>query len=424
MLGRLSIWAAMLWGLAGCTDRQLTNPLDADVERPDNTVQAFESLAGDGEVVLRWDYTHFDDIAGYRLYRRREGGVFAPYPTDQPLPFEATEFVDQQVDNQTTYEYQLALLVADEDERRMEPTERATPGTAAGWVADERTGVVRKISPDGRSAQFGQGRFPGLVDIAVHRASGAVWVSDHLFDGLFRILADGQLEEYRAEIGEPGLLEIGSGDEIGWLVDAEVGEVRWFDLGAVADTLQLTTVDAHFNQVTSLAGIGDHCWIADQQAGRVLRYSLADTAAEEVSGTRVEFVGLEAPKAVASGRPETAWVLIRQGAGLVQLSVSGNAVEIPLPFTGAVDLAVDRRTGVCWVIGGSDVVGYDEQGNTVRHLTEQLPGGLAIAVDEVHQRVWVTTFNSLWKFTMEGATLARLQGFSRPFRLAVDPGAQ
>ncbi|NKB70748.1 MAG: hypothetical protein GKR89_27070 [Candidatus Latescibacteria bacterium] len=419
---RMSLWAVVLWGLVGCTDRQLTNPLDADADRSENTLQTLESLAGDGEVVLRWDYTHFADITGYRLYRRREGGDFAPYPSAAPLDAAMSEFVDREVDNQTTYEYQLALLVANEDERLVEPTERATPGPASGWVADRSTGVVRKISPDGRSAQFGQGRFPGLVDIAVHRSSGAVWVGDRFFAGLFRILPGGDLEEYSLEIGEVGSLSIGPGGDICWVIDREAGQVLWFDLAAGADSLSLAAVDAHFVEVTSLAGVGNYCWISDSQAGRVLRYNLPGNVDPGALGARVEFGGLERPGKVATGRLETAWVVVAGGAGLVQLAVGGSAVGVSLPFADVVDLAVDRRTGFCWVLGGSDLAAVDEEGRLLLHITE-VPGGQSLAVDEIHQRIWVTTQNSLWKFTMEGATLARLQGFSAPFRVAVDPGA-
>ena len=421
-MSRLALICFLLIG--GCTDRPRRNPLDPLATGPVDVVQILEAMAGNGQVRLRWDYTYFDDIVGYRLYRRVGAGEFTPYPAT-PLEPGAREFVDTQVENGTAYDYQLALLVGEEGEVFVEGTRRTTlgqgfrravPGEEMGWVADQTSGLVWKISPDGRSAHFARGRFPDLVGMALDRRQGACWVSDRFLEGLHRISATGEVAHFNADLGQAGPLSIAATERIGWIVDTESREVKWFSLEITTDTLAVFAVDASFVDPFALAAWEDHCWIVDRGEGRVLFYRR--------DGARpAEFHGLEQPGAIAAGRAGVAWVLAQEGRVLVRLDATRRAAvmtRLDLPLRG-IALDVDQQSGACWVLGEEGLAALDAGGGRLLHWTG-ISGGQSLALDEVHRQVWIALGGTLAKFTMEGQELVRLTGFSRPFAVAVDPG--
>ncbi len=412
----------------GCADRQHRNPLDPDSQNtgPEDVLQNLQVVAGNAEVVLSWDYSYFDDVVGHQLYRRVGSATFK---LRTPLSAETLEFVDTEVENDTTYDYCLTLQIEGEDERptlQIEDADgvlrkgfiRATPGEEVCWVGDRASGLVWKISPDGRSAQFGRGRFPALEGLALNRRDGSVWVSDRLVEGLSRIPADGseETEFLRADLGEAGDLSIDSQEGIAWVVDTQHKQVKWFELAGAADSLDLKVVDAHFIDPSRLSAWDDHCWIVDGPAGRVLLYG-------RDGKSRVEFGDLEQAGRVAAKSADLAWVLVRGGEGLVRLDATTEEKrEVELPFERARTLAVDRLSGDCWVLGDADVVVFSRAGVLLQHRTG-ISGGQGLALDEVHQKVWIGQVGSLGKFTAEVRTLAFLGGFSTPFLLEVDPGS-
>jgi hypothetical protein len=410
----LLVVCILSWGLNGCTERQHRNPLDPLRSNPEDVLEPLAVMAGNGEVVLRWDFSHFDDISGYQLYRRVGSETFKLVA---PLAPEILEFVDSDVENGTTYDYRLALQIQGEDEFFVDGFLRATPGAEICWVGDRSSGLVWKISPDGRSAQFGRGRFPDLSGLALNRRDGAVWVSDRLVVGLSRIGAEAEAEikNYHAEIGAAGPLSIDSDRGIAWVIDSEDKQVKFFELTAVADTLELFTVDAHFVEPAHLAAWDNHCWIVDDQVGRVLFY-------HRDGERRVEFGDLEEPGEVAAGSADLAWVLVRQGGGVMRLDgAAPEAREIALPFAPAWDLEVDRENGECWVVGDGHLAVFNRDGTLLLHQAD-IEGGQGLALDEVHRRVWIGRSGFLSKFTLEGQGLSLLGGFSTPLLVEVDPG--
>jgi hypothetical protein len=399
--------------LTGCTDRQHRNPLDP---RHDGTATALaaplQALAGDREVRLSWDYGNFEDVAGYYLYRRAAGGDFVRHPA-APLAADAREYADREVENGTTYEYRLGLLIEGEEERLLAQLARATPGRALAWVADRTNGMVWKISADGGNAWFGLGRFPSIVGMDLDRADRSCWVSDQFFSGVYHLTPDGDLELRRADVEEAGPIRIDTEGRRGWLVDRKRREVKWFALNDGADTLALHGVDARFATPIALAPWQGGCWIADQEEDRVLFYAPGEG--------RVEFEGVEQPIAIAAVDRERAWILIRQGRALARLSRDGGRLVVELPFGDGVDLDLDRRAGRVWVLGETGAAVFDPEGNLLRHLAG-LSEGRSLAVDEVHGQVWIATRTWLLKFSEAGEEQARLGGFYGSLRVAVDPG--
>lgn len=411
-MGSLLLYLLISVLLFGCSDRRHRNPLDPRTSDPAaDQIGSLQVLAGDGEVLLRWDYAFFEDIDGYYLYRSTDGGNFVRHPEDA-LPAETQEFVDRGVENGTTYEYRLSLSIRGEGEQSLDPVGRATPGTEKVWAADRWSGLIWRISPDGRSARFAQGRFPSIEGMDLDRRDGACWVSDRYFAGVYRISPDGELSLHRGDVGQAGPLAIDGLYRRAWLVDRQRQEVRWFALENPGDTLRLEVVDASFAAPTALAPQDGGCWIADAVEGRVLFFY--------PQGERVEFRELIQPLALAAGAAGDVWVLSEGGGTLARLNRRGGRREVGVPFAG-VALAVDAREGQVWVLGETELGVFDSEGRLLQAWND-LPGGSHLTVDGVHGRVWVATREFLWKFTTQGESLARLGGFSGLLRVAVDSG--
>ena len=405
---------ALLLGVVvlGCTDRQRRNPLDPQGIDPQvGLLSPLQALALDGRVELRWDFSSFTDVEGFRLYRRLPEGDWRPIT--EVLQSATTHHIDDAVQNGTSYDYRLNLLIEGEGERNTEETVRATPGAELAWVADRSTGLVWKISADARSAHFAQGRFLDLADISINNSDKSCWVSDGRFAGLYRIDAEGDLETFAAVVERPGALAIDGRAEIGWLADLGRRRVFWFSLAAT-DSLELFVVDASFAEPIALAAQPGGCWIADQVQNRAMFY--------QTDGNRqVEFRSLQGPLSLAAGAEGEAWLLIDEGRSLLRLDRFGFAQEVDLPFAAALRVSVDATTGDCWALGERDIAVFSSEGVMQQHWTD-VPGGSGLFFDAKHRRAWIATGNVLWKFTDSGQTIARLDGFSNIVRVAVDSG--
>lgn len=397
-----------------CSDRQRLNPLDPRVELGAGTVGQLQVMAGDGQVQLDWDYSRFDDIEGYLLYKRASGGEFALL-TRELLPADRSQFVDEEAVNGITYEYRMSLVVEGEGERGVGEIERATPGPEVAWVADRGNGLVWKINADARSARFARGRFFDLRDIAVDGSNGTCWISDGASQALYRIDAAGELQRLGAALEMPDELEIDAAAGIGWVSDRARREVFWFSLAAT-DTLEFFVVDASLAEPAGLAAFAGACWVVDRQQGRAFLYS--------TRGRRiVEFRSLDKPGFIDVGSDGSAWVLLGDGSAMVRLDLDGGSQEVELPFQGARSLAINSRDGSVWVLSDAELVLYSRAGQLIQRWSE-VPAGRALDFDPAQDLAWIATTGALWKFASTGETLARLEGFSSMVRIAVDSGGR
>jgi len=404
----------LAWTLVACSDRQHLNPLDPQAEVGVGSIGQLSLMAGDGQVQLEWDYSQFEDIEGYLLYKRQVGGEFVLLTRDL-LPSAHRQFIDEEVVNGISYEYRMGLVVSGEGERNIGEIARATPGPEVAWVADRGNGLVWKINADARSARFARGRFFDLRDIAIDGSNGSCWVSDGASQALFRIDAAGELKRLGAVLAMPDELEIDAAAGVGWVSDQERREVFWFSL-ASTDTLEFFVVDASLAEPSGLAAFAGACWIVDRQQGRAFLYS--------TQGRRiVEFRSLDGPGYIDVGADGSAWVLVEAGSAMVRLDLDGGSQEVTLPFQGARSLAVNPRDGTVWVLAEDELALYARNGQLIQQWSE-VPGGRALAFDPAQDRAWIATQDALWKFAATGETVARLEGFSSMVRIVVDPGGR
>jgi len=398
--------------VSGCADRQRRNPLDPDADSPLSLLAPLGALADNGQVRLQWDLTGLSDLDGVRIYRI--GGPEGAETFD--LLASESSYIDGDVTNGEIYQYRMSMLVKDEGEVSAGDARLATPGPEISWLADRGSGLVWRLSPDGRTGLFSQGRFLSIAAIGVDGATGDCWVSDRRFRSLHRIDSAGDIHRIAVDIEGGGDLAIDSASRLGWVVDRFGFEVYSFDLDAMADTLQLSEVDGTFEGEVELAVQSGALWIADPTGERVLLF--------DADGRRVsewtQIAGLIEIDASANG--SNAWVLAEDGIKLLQLTRGQVPLEISMPFPEpAVALDAGDVRGDVWVAGPTDIVAYTGSGVPLLHW-DNVPGTEDVAIDEQNQHVWIAAATQLWKVSLQVSFQTQLTGFSETVQIVVDSG--
>ncbi len=423
---------------SACTDRQHRNPLDPLTTNPVDNSTPIDAVAGDGVVSLAWDYSQFQDLFGYRLQRTAFGADGASQQlTLHDLSASTLQFEDVEVDNGHTYQYRLSLVVDGDGELELADIQLATPGPEIAWAADRGSGLVWKLSPDGRNGLFASGRF-SIGGMAVSQHDRSCWVSD-VNTGLHRIDPEGQVDAIESELMAAGALSFDPDGTTGWVADREDGAVYSFSANRI-DSLDLVQVDASFLDPFQLAPIEGGCWVADRgvadrgvadrgaadrEQGRILLYSVEGSRIVDWRGMSdlLAIAASDAPLLAEGGN--VIWVIADAGETLLRLEVgAGEGQELDLPFDRAIDVDVDDRTGDCWVLGERDIALFSVDGTQIMHRSQFDLGAVSLTVDGINQSVWIAAANAVWKLSIELEGQTRLGGFTSTLGIAVDPGSR
>ena len=402
--------AALL--LLSCADRSRRNPLDAGAEQPLDLASPLRALAGDGRVELRWDFTRFEDLRGVRIYRESGDSTVT-----LDMPASDTLYVDEAVTNGRIYSYRLALDVMGEPELAIAGEHLATPGPERPWVADGGSGLVWRLTPDGRQGLFARGYFPSLSAIAVDGETGDCWVGDGSI-GLYRISDDGRVDPVASSLEGVAAMAIDPDRRVGWAAAAGGLGVYRFGLEAGSDSLALVELDAAFTDTLRLAaGSEGGLWVADRPGGRVVHF---DGEGQRLGEWR-DLSGIVDVDPVP-GDCCRAWALTGEGRRLVQLRPDGGLQEGDLPVAPAHQLGVDPVTGEVWIAGESGVAALGPDGEPLLHWPEA-GAGRGLVIDGANQQLWVAEEMELSKITLGGLTYrTRLTGFTSILQVVVDPG--
>ena len=411
---RLRLAAALCLAalVVSCADRSRRNPLDAGASQPLDLAEPLRALAGDGRVDLRWDFSRFEDLRGVRLYRESGDSTLTRH-----LPAADTSFVDEEVINGRIYRYRLALDVIGEPELAIAGEHLATPGPERPWVADRGSGLVWRLTPDGRQGLFARGYFPSLAAIAVDRETGDCWVGDGAV-GLYRISGDGRVDPVDSVLQGVEAMAIDPDHRVGWAAAAGGLGVYRFALDAGGDSLALVEVDAAFTDTLGLAaGAGGSLWVADRTAARVVHFS--------GGGQRLgEWRDLDGILDIdpVPGDCCRAWALTGEGHRLLQLLADGGLREQELPAAPARQVDVDAATGEIWIAAEAGLAALGPEGEPLLHWPQE-PSGRGLVIDGANRQLWVADGTEVSKITLGGLTYrARLTGFTSIVQVAVDPG--
>lgn len=400
---------------AGCADRPRRNPLDVRARSPIDIANPLEALAGDGLVRLRWDFTEFTDLRAVRIWRN--GGTRSEPVLYERAP-EDTSFIDTDVINGTIYTYWLTLDVVGEEELAIVGEELATPGREHGWIADAGSGLVWRLTPDGRRGLFARGRFPSLEGLAVDARTGAAWVGDSRLTALHRIDTAGVMQRFGTLMTAGGDIALDAVARVGWVADSEEGAVYQFSLDAEGDSLELVEIDATLAQPIAIApSPKGGVWVADSEDDRVLWFDEQGLRSGQWEGL-TGLVDLDASDTVCC----QAWAIDSDGLRVLRLTPRAPVRVVSFPYGPATAIDVADDSGIAWVLGAGGVVAYDDEGGILLQI-EDLPGAISISADERNGQLWAAGESELVKITLGGLTYrTQLTGFTRIVRVIVDPG--
>ncbi len=396
--------------ILACSDRQRTNPFDSKAFMDHEMASLLGCVAGDGFVDLVWNLDEYDDIQGFNLLRRKQLEDEWKILNEVILLPTTVSYRDEDVKNRETYEYGLVILIENEEEKLFGKTRLATPGPEIVWLADQGSGFIWKISPDGRSGNFARGQFLEINDIAINEIDGSCWFVDGLVGSINRIDVEGRVQSFELDLGKIVDIEIDGEENIGWIADVTRQRVYSFNLQS-KDSLELSAVDANFEQLVGLGSSDGACWIVDRFQKRTLLYS---SNAKKI----VEFGKVEQPIAIAVDGDGDGWVLTEDGNKLTQFKADGSNRFRDFPFTNAIGLSVDINAEYIFLFSKTVLTKFGLNGEVLGEWPE-LSDTRSIANDPKNKTIWVAMDQEVWKIDESGNILARLSGFSNIGKVVV-----
>ncbi len=360
---------------SGCETRDRANPFDPGNPDTGGRPALLTAVAGESDVMLRWDLEMFGDVSSIRIIRSSER---EPEQRILEQPGRGSgSHIDDTVENHTTYTYCLQILGPGPDLLSAVPV-RATPGLSRPWVGDASGRGAARLSPDGRHVVQRIGAFREVMDLEF-TFDGSFWAADFRNGTVLRFDREGELLGHwrhygvntLAVDGKLGMIWAGSFLTQTLTLFNTLGEEVWADssLG--------------FIEQIEAAPAGGGVWVASRTTGvsRVILNRITDSFPDYVW-----------PVAVCPDADGGVWVVDRGVPSVTLISLVGPDSTLIRTADARVmdprDGAVDDHGGL-WVAdperGGVLYIGAD--------LEEQLflPLGRISSVtwDGLRDRVWL-----------------------------------
>lgn len=411
----LLILAAAL-SLAGCSQRERTNPLDPSNPATGGRPSGFNAIAGFASVRLRWDAVTGLGVDGFQLYRLAPGDSLWR-ELGGPLPPEASQFLDSGLANGQRIGYRLDFRVGGSPAGR--PAEDvATPGPLRPWVADPGAAAIVRLSPDGRDIAQRELRFGSIGRIAVDPVDGHLWASASSA-GLVWLLDPYSLAANSIPgLSSPDALAIGPFDQTVWVCDRGGGVSHFRRDGSSASPGRLAPLDDPV--AIAVCAADASVWVVERGGDRVRHYS--------ATGVPLGAAFLDSPSRVAvDSLTRVAYVTSYERGRLWRISESGQVIDSTQVASGPIGIAIDRPRGRVWVA--------DDRGARVLALgladlaTELTVTGIGapydLAVERRTGEVWVVSRSSgaVVRIAPDGTVLEMARGFADPVEIRLDAGS-
>jgi DNA-binding beta-propeller fold protein YncE len=412
---RLVVALLALLALAGCSNRERSNPFDPQNPNTRGRPAGFMAIASDGYVDLRWTPAAGASLIGYRLYRRTAvADTFVAL--SNLLSPSVTSYRDRGLLDGITYYYRLYYVFSDIGQSSP-ADDAATPGRARPWVADASRGYLYRVTPDGRRVADGFSGFNGPTSVAVDPVRGVVWASDG-FGGRVDILEPGSGRTTSLPgFVTPGALKIDVPSGVTWVCDEDAG-ILW-ELDSIGNPVGNPIQPLSLPLGVDVDPFDNSVLVCERNADRLRRFAPDHSLLASIT--------VPAPSRVAvDSLTRRAWVTSFTDKVVYKVPPSFTAVEDTLTgFGGPLGIAVDPRRGMVWIADAvsGQVVGVDRAG-AVQVRVGNLPEARDVAVDLATGDVWVTVTGrgEVAHLSSTGAVLQRLDAFAQPLGIAVSNG--
>ena len=250
----------------GCTERDRSNPLDPANLDQGGALYAFNALAGDELVELRWNRLTQEGVLGYRLLRWRTG-EHPSYVSDLLQPnFAGT--VDTSAVNGERYLYRLVAYLTEGDSVSS-PIDTATAGSRHIVVLSSILPGVIGLTPDGRDILYANLADDAYEDIESDDERGVLWLSHSFLDRVERLTWTGAFAGPVIHLPSPADISIFRRDGTGWIAVPSEGRIEAYEQGsAVEKTIVHVPGTPRVVEINSSDGTA---WIGTEE-GRVYRY--------------------------------------------------------------------------------------------------------------------------------------------------------
>lgn len=331
---------------ARCDYRSRSNPLDPENEITRGKPTGLSAISAMDSVWLSWPDMNFPNLDQYVIYRADS----SPASVAQVGSVPATNrtFLDTGLIYNKTYTYRISAQVDDFESQRSDPVS-ITPGPTFKWVLDYGSGVITKLSHDGRHPVF-QTNYNGYPEkIAVNSADGSGWVFDEFLNRIYHLDRNGRLLRSFENYNRIRDLEIDPRTGGLWLVDGQ--NARLIKINANGEKVFNLS---NLSRPTALA-VGmksGNCWLVDSDGGRIYLITPDGNVTKQLE---FSFLGVSALGVhEASG---TLWI----ADSLRLLRVQGQHVQ-PVAEFRLLELAVDPADGSCWVGARSGISKFSVEG--------------------------------------------------------------
>ena len=398
----------------GCSRRDRANPFDPGNPSTRGRPAGFVALAGNSNVVLRWQRLEGEQL-GYRLARRVQGDSLFRVLVELLSPT-ATSYGDFGLLNGRRHEYRLSFVF----EGGPAPSgaeDFGTPGPLRPWVTAFGSGELLRLTADGRRVMSSDPFFVNPTAVAVDPAQGLVWVSDP-FSGVVVRINPGNGERLLINDPDlPGAIAIDPIRHTAWVCDERQSEVAQFRIdGGPGLPPAIGPVDLALS--VAVDPIDQSLWVCDNGARAVRQFS--SSGAPRWAST------LPRPSRIAiDSLTRTGWVTSFESGAVMIVAANGAVLDTLRGFSGPIGIAVDARRGRVWVadaVAGT-IVALQRDGTVERRITG-FPEVRELAVDLSTGNVWATVPGDgrVVVVSPAGAIVTQIGGISLPHAIALDPG--
>jgi len=398
----------------GCSRRERGNPFDPGNPATGGRPAGFVALAGNSNIVLRWQRLQ-GDLVGYRLARRVEGDSIFRVLVEL-VPPTTTSYADFGLQNGKRHTYRLSF-VFDAGPASDAAEDFGIPGPLRPWVTAFGSGELLRLTADGRRVLSSDPFYVNPTAVAVDPTQGLVWVSDPYSGVVVRINPGNGERLIVNDPGLPGAIAIDPVRHTAWVCDERQGEVAQFrsdgepGVPPAIGPIQLALAVA-------VDPLDQSVWVCDNGARAVRQFTTTGLARWARSLPRPSRIAIDSLTRIG-------WVTSFESSVVMRVASNGAVLDTLHGFLGPIGVAVDARRGRVWIadaVAGT-IVALHRDG-TVERRTPGFSEVRELAVDLATGNVWATVPGDgrVVVLSPAGAIVTQIAGLSLPHAIALDPG--
>ena len=408
---------ALVFVAASCSHRERANPLDAANPNTGGVPQGFNAVADAAAVELSWVARPDLAIDGFQIFRLAPGDSLYR-ALSGVLPISLSQFIDATAQPGLEYHYRIHYVIGGEVAANW-AEDVAMPGPLVPWVVDPDNGRLLRLSPDGRDVAVVRVGYGSVSALAVTPNHGLLWVADELSGTVDILDPNGLLGPRLRVAAHPAAIALDPGNGNAWVTDrnASAGAVFHFlPSGSAALPASLLLLD---DPVGIATDPGDaSLWVTEFNGGRVRHY--------QSNGFPLGARPLLDPARVAvDSTTHEAWVTSIASGWVWRLSPA-LAVLDSFRLQSPVGVALDWRRRTAWIcdVDGDALVAVNMDTRAERFRLGGIGNPWDAAVDLSSGDAWVVARGSsrAFRISATGKQLATVPGLGDPFQIRLDPG--